>query len=193
MRAPLETATPCTATKGGKVEQTKGPRGGWGAENASLSGPATGGDTAAGPLWEGRGGRRLRPATPWLHGPPPAPLPPLPGPGPRPPAESRPPLLRARAEEVHFPYFGELTQVTAASSGSKYFLPEILPGLWPPGSSQSLRPQGRGAEGAGRTVKVGSAAAELHGTCSPLLWPAVWRAGQNGGNCRPSAERRLAP
>lgn len=122
MRAPLETATPRTATKGEKVAQTKGPRGGWGAESASLRGPATGGDTAEGPLWEGRGGRRLRPATPWLHGPPPAPLPPYPGPD-RDPQPSRDRRCCARAGGAHFPKFGELTQVVAASSGSTALSP----------------------------------------------------------------------
>lgn len=75
----------------------------------------------------------------------------------------------------------------------QHFLPEILPGLRQAGSRQSLRPQGRGAEGAGWTVRVGSAAAEAHGTCSRQQWPAVRRPGQNGGNCRPSAARCLAP
>lgn len=193
MRAPLETATPSTATKGGKAEQTKGPRGGWGAESASLRRPATGGDTAAGPLWEGRGGRRLRPATPWLHGPPPAPLPPLPRPGPRPPAEPRPLLRRARGRRSLSLLWGThpgrrcLLWLHSTFSRKSY----LVSGRLAP--ARAFGPRGGGTEGAGRTVRVGSAAAEPHGTCSPLLWPAVWRAGQNGGNRRPSAARRLAP
>lgn len=55
----------------------------------------------------------------------------------------------ARERDAHFPKFGVLTQLVAASSALQHFLPEILPGLPPPGSSQSLRPQGRGGGGSG--------------------------------------------
>lgn len=153
--------------------------------------PATGGDTAAGPLWEGRGGRRLRPATPWLHGPPRAPLTPYPGPARD--LQPSPPLLRAPGRcslsQVWGTYPGRrcLLGFPSTFSRKSYLLSSRL------APARAFGPRGGGAEGAGRTVRVGSAAAEPHGTCSPLQWPAVWRAGQNGGNCRPSAARRLAP
>lgn len=70
------------------------------------AGPATGGDTAEGPLWEGRG-RRLRPATPWLHGPPPAPLPRDPGRA-RDPRASRDRGRSAR-QSLTFPSWEKLT------------------------------------------------------------------------------------
>lgn len=118
---------------------------------------------------------------------------PYPGPD-HDPQPSRTRRCCARAGGAHFPKFGELTQVAATSSGST----ALSPGnpTWSPAAwlqPEPSAPGDGGAEGAGWTVRVGSTAAEPHGTCSPLQWPAVWRAGQNGGNCRPSAARRLAP
>lgn len=150
VRDPLETATQCTVTKGGKASQTKGPRGGWGAESASLRRPGRRrghyrGTVVGGPRREEATARHALAARPAAGA-----VTPLPRPGPRPPAEpSRVLRCCARAGGAHFPKFGELTQVAAASSTLQHFLPEILPGLRPPGSSQSLRPQGRGGGGSG--------------------------------------------
>lgn len=120
---------------------------------------------------------------------------PLPRPGPRPPAEpSRVLRCCARAPEaLTFPSLGNLPRsplpppLYSTFSRKSY----LVSGRLAP--ARAFGPRGGGAEGAGRTVRVGSAAEEPHGTCSPLQWPAGWRAGQNGGNCQPSAARRLAP
>lgn len=190
MRAPSETETPSTVTKGEKAAQTKGPRGAGGRRARVCAGPATGGDTAAGPLWEGRG-RRLRPATPWLHGPPPAPLPPTP---------ARPATLRSAETAAAARASRSLSRVWRTHPGRR-----CLRGLHSTFCRKSylvsgrlaragaFGPRGGGAEGAGWTVRIGSASAEAHGTCSRQPWPAEWRSGQNGGNCRPSAPRGLAP
>lgn len=114
--------------------------------------------------------------------------------GPRPLVEPSLPLLRARGRcslsQVWGTYPGRRCLLGFPSTFSRKSY--LVSGRLAP--ARAFGPRGGGAEGAGRTVRrVGSAAAEPHGTCSPLQWPAVWRAGQNGGNCRPSAARRLTP
>lgn len=188
MRAPPGDRDSTHRHKAGRAAQTKGPRGGWGRRARVRAGQPQAGippRDRCGRAEEGGGYGPPRPGSADRRR---CRYPPYPGPA-RPATPS--PQARPQRASLTSPSLGNSPRSPLPPRAPPHFLPEILPGLWPPGFSQSLRPHGRGVEGAGRTVRVGSAVAEAHGACSPQQWPALWRAGQNGGTCRLSAARWL--